>query len=269
MCGVTTRNLRILIPSFCFSSSKCTACGRCVGLCDARHIDEKEGRLVFERDKCVACGECERVCPHYVNSLKGKTDSVDKILKEVAKDKSFYDKSGGGMTVSGGEPSMQGDAVIELIEKAKELGICSAIETCGIGAETFYERCAELGCVFLFDIKGVNDEKHRFHTGVGVHKIHSNLALLMKLGAKIIIRMPLIPRYNDTDDDLALLADFLRERKDGIEYAEIMPYHDLGNEKRRNLGLTADDTIPNGRDFTNRWLALLEPSGVEIKVSGS
>ena len=173
------------------------------------------------------------------------------------------------MTVSGGEPSMQGDAVIELIEKAKALEIGSAIETCGIGSEAFYETCAALECIFLYDIKGVDDEKHRFHTGVGVHKIHSNLDLLMKLGARIIIRMPLIPRYNDTDNDLALLADFLRERKDGFEYAEIMPYHDLGNEKRRNLGLTADETIPNGRDYTNRWLAMLEPSGVEIKVSGS
>ena len=256
-------------PELLFSAGKCTACGRCIGLCDARYIDEEQGKLIFEREKCVACGKCEKVCPHYVNSLKGKTDSVDTILKEVAKDKSFYDKSGGGMTVSGGEPSMQANGVLELIEKAKEIGIASAIETCGIGTAHFYEKCADLGCVFLYDIKGIDNEKHKKNTGVGVAKIHENLALLIDRGARVIIRMPLIPRYNDTNDDLKLLAAFLKERKSGIEYAEIMPYHDLGNEKRRNLGMEADDSIPNGRDHTARWVDALEKSGVDIRVSGS
>jgi pyruvate formate lyase activating enzyme len=159
--------------------------------------------------------------------------------------------------------------VIELITKAKDIGINSAIETCGIGAESFYEKCSDLECVFLFDIKGIDGAKHKKHTGVVVEKIHKNLDLLMDRGAKIIIRMPLIPGYNDTDNDLALLSAFLKERKDRIEYAEIMPYHDLGNEKRRSLGLEADTSIPNGRDYTNRWSALLSDSGTEIKISGS
>ena len=256
-------------PELLFSASKCVACGRCLGLCDARSIDVKAARLIYDREKCAACGKCEKVCSHYVNSLKGKSDSVDDILKEIAKDRSFYEKSGGGMTVSGGEPSMQSEGVIELISKAKEIGIGSAMETCGIGSPQFYRECAGLGCIFLFDIKGVDDEKHKKNTGVGVEKIHANLDMLISLGARVIIRMPLIPGHNDTDDDLRLLAAFLRERKDGIEYAEIMPYHDLGNEKRRNLGMIADDTIPNGKDFTNRWQALLEPSEVEIRISGS
>ena len=257
------------LPELLFSESKCLACGRCLGLCEARHIDLKAGKIIFDREKCKACGQCEKVCSHYVNSLKGKTDSVDDILKEIAKDKSFYDRSGGGMTVSGGEPSAQSAAVIELISKAKDMEIGSAMETCGIGSESFYRECAALGCIFLFDIKGVDGEKHKRNTGVGVTKIHANLDLLIGLGARVIVRMPLIPGYNDTDGDLRLLCDFLRERKDGIEYAEIMPYHDLGNEKRRNLGMITDESIPNGKDYTNRWQALLEPSDVEIRVSGS
>lgn len=258
-----------VFPELLFSESKCAACGRCLGLCGARTLDTAAGKLIYDRSKCTACGKCEQVCPHYVNSVKGKTDTTEYILSQVAKDKAFYDNSGGGMTVSGGEPSMQPDAVIELIEMAKELGIGSAMETCGIGSESFYDRCAELGCLFLFDIKGIDPEKHKVNTGVGVEKIHSNLDRLIRRNADIIIRMPLIPGHNDTDADLALLAAFLKERKDGIRFAEIMPYHDLGNEKRRNLGLEADDSIPNGRDYTNRWLTLLEPSGVEIRVSGS
>ena len=164
---------------------------------------------------------------------------------------------------------MQSEGVIELISKAKDTGIGSAVESCGIGSAEFYKKCADLDCIFLFDIKGIDADKHKKNTGVGVEKIHSNLALLMDLGARIIIRMPLIPGYNDTDEDLSLLAGFLRERKGAFEYAEIMPYHDLGNEKRRNLGMETDESIPNGRDYTNRWLALLEPSEVEIRISGS
>lgn len=258
-----------VFPELLFSSGKCTACGRCLGLCDARSIDVQAGKLIFDRSKCTACGKCEKACPHYVNSLKGQTDTTDFIIKQVAKDKAFYANSGGGMTVSGGEPSMQPDAVIELIEMAKELGIGSAMETCGIGSADFYDRCAELGCIFLFDIKGIDPEKHRLNTGVGVDKIHSNLDRLIEKKARIIIRMPLIPGHNDSDNDLALLSDFLKARKDGIEFAEIMPYHDLGNEKRRNLGFEADETIPNGRDYTNRWAAMLEASGVEIRISGN
>ena len=256
-------------PELLFSAGKCTACGRCLGFCDARHIDTKLGKLIYERDKCTVCGNCEKVCPSYVNSVKGKTESVDNILKEVIKDKAFYDRSGGGMTVSGGEPAMQAEGVIDLITKAKERGIASAIETCGIGSRDFYKKCAELECVFLYDIKGIDDSKHKINTGVGVKKIHENLDMLIEREARVIIRMPLIPGYNDTNDDLALLAGFLKERKDGIEYAEIMPYHNLGNEKRRNLGLTADESIPNGKDFTNRWESVLEDSGVEIRISGN
>ena len=256
-------------PELLFSESKCTVCGRCIGLCDARHIDTSIPKLIFERDKCIACGKCEKACYNYVNSVRGKYGEIDDILHEVAKDKPFYKTSGGGMTVSGGEPSMQPEGVIELITKAKAEEIPSAIETCGIGDRTFYEKAADLDCLFLFDIKGIDDEKHKVNTGFGTEKIHANLDYLIGRGADIIIRMPLIPWHNDTDEDLALLADFLRERKDHIRYAEIMPYHNLGNEKRRNLGMEADDSIPDGHGFTDRWKSALEKSGAEIKVSGS
>lgn len=255
-------------PELLFSESKCTACGRCIGLCDARTITS-DGKLIYDREKCAVCGKCTKKCFNYANDVKGQTGEVDDILHEVAKDKPFYKTSGGGMTVSGGEPSAQPSAVIELIEKAKEMEISSAIETCGSGSEAFYRRMAELDVLFLFDIKGIDPEKHFENTGFEASRIHKNLDMLIEMGARIIIRMPLIPYVNDTDNDLRLLCEFLRERRDGIEYAEIMPYHRLGVEKRRNLGMDADDSIPDGKAFTNRWVSFLEDSGVTIKVSGS
>lgn len=255
-------------PELLFWANKCTACGRCIGLCDARSIST-EGKLVLNRRNCTACGKCVEKCFHFANALRGQTGSVEEILQEVVKDKPFYDTSGGGLTISGGEPSAQPEAVLALIEQAKDREIGSAIETCGFGPADFYRRCAELGVLFLFDIKGIDPEKHRKNTGVDPKRIHENLELLLGMNARIILRMPLIPGYNDTDEDLRLLADFLRERAGGILYAEIMPYHNLGNEKRRNLGLEADDTIPDGKGFTGRWLDMLRESGVDIRVSGA
>lgn len=255
-------------PELLFSEAKCTACGRCLGLCEARSISP-EGKLIYDRTKCVACGKCVTKCFNYANDIKGQLGEVDGILREVAKDKPFYKTSGGGMTVSGGEPSAQPEAVLELIEKAREMEISSAMETCGCGNAEFYRRAAELETLFLFDIKGIDPVKHKENTGFDTERIHANLDMLIGMGAKIVIRLPLIPWHNDTDEDLRLLADFLRERRDGIEYAEIMPYHKLGLEKRRNLGMEADDTIPEGKGFTDRWRSFLEKSGVKIKVSGS
>ena len=255
-------------PELLFSERKCTACGRCIGLCDARSVSP-EGKLIFDRSLCTACGKCAEKCFNSANSLRGQTGEVDDILREVIKDKPFYDTSGGGMTVSGGEPSAQPEAVIELIEKAKDNGISSAMETCGFGPAEFYRRCAELGVLFLFDIKGIDPVKHKRNTGVDTKVIHENLDMLIGMNARIIIRMPLIPGYNDTDEDLRLLAAFLREKTEGIDHAEIMPYHNLGNEKRRNLGMAADDSIPEGKGFTDRWLAFLGESGVDVTVSGS
>lgn len=252
-----------------FAASKCTSCGLCVGYCDARHIDPETHRLVYEREKCTVCGKCAEVCPHRVNSVRGKTDDTDAILAEVMKDIHYYETSGGGMTVSGGEPAMQPDGVLELIEKAKSKGVVTAIETCGVGSREFYTRAADMDCIFLFDLKGIDDEKHKANTGVGVEKIHANLDYLLERGARVIARIPLIPAYNDSAKDLELMRDFLAARADKLDHAEIMPYHALGVEKRRNLGREADDSIPEGRKFAEKWRETLAQSGVEVLISGS
>ncbi len=256
-------------PELLFAAKKCTGCGRCLGLCEARSMDAETGRIRYDRTKCTVCGRCEAVCPHYVNTRKGQSAEVDEILRQVAQDIPFYNTSGGGMTVSGGEPAAQPEGVLELIEKAGGLGIRSAMETCGIGTADFYRRAAELGCLFLYDIKGIDPEKHKRNTGVGVEKIHANLDALTARGASVVIRMPLVPGYNDSEEDLRLLADFLRARKGGYDYAEIMPYHDLGVEKLRSLGREADGSIPGGRAFAARWKEALDASGAEIRISGT
>ena len=250
-----------------YSADKCTGCGRCVGeWCPARSISE--GRLTLDRAKCTLCGNCVKKCFRRANTICGKTASAEELMAEVEKDRIFYEKSGGGMTVSGGEPAAQPEFVLELLQMASRRGIRAAMETCGYGSAEFYRSAAELDTLFLFDIKGIDAEKHRKNTGVGTEKIHANLDMLMEMGAQIVLRLPMIPGYNDSPEDLRLLRDFLREKRGKYQYAEIMPYHNLGVGKSRALGRAVDEDVPSGKEFSAQWAEFLRASGAEIRVSG-
>ena len=143
------------------------------------------------------------------------------------KDKIFYDTSGGGMTLSGGEPSMQPEFALELLNMGYNAGISIAIETCGIGSKEFYMKAAELGVTFLYDLKCMDSSKHKELTGVNNERIIENLLYLFSINADVIIRLPMVPGYNDTKDDIANMAVFLKQHHGKYRYAEIMPYHTI------------------------------------------
>ena len=198
----------------------------------------------------------------------GKSMSVDEVFDVILRDADFYRESGGGVTVSGGEPSYQPDFTLELISLAKEAGVSCAIETCGIGSRSFYQKAAELGTTFLFDIKCINPERHRILTGSDNAHIMSNLHYLMQSGADIIIRLPLIPDCNDSDEDIALLADFLNRNKGNYRYAEIMPYHSLGIGKAEKLGTAVSYNHKNAEEEEMaRWCSLFASHGTQVRVS--
>ena len=249
-----------------FNKQKCSSCGRCLAECAAREIIN--GALNFERAKCTRCGTCTELCLNDANELIGKKMTTENVLNEILKDKMFYDTSGGGITVSGGEPSYQPEFTLELLSRAKENGISLAIETCGIGSRDFYESVADLGTTFLFDIKCLDSARHIELTGADNTHIISNLTYLMDRGADIIIRLPLIPDCNDSDKDIARLCDFLNSNKGRYRYAEIMPYHTLGIGKAENLGINAAYTHNSATDEdVARWVSLFNSHNTDIKVS--
>lgn len=253
-------------PELSFNKQKCSSCGRCLTECSARTIEN--GILKTEPKKCVKCGKCVETCLNDANEIIGKEMISSEILDEVMKDKMFYDTSGGGLTVSGGEPSFQPEFTLELLTLAKENGISLAIETCGIGSRNFYERVADLGTTFLFDIKCLDSVRHKELTGADNAHILSNLQYLMDRGADIIIRIPLIPVCNDSDDDIALLSDFLNKNKGRYRYAEIMPYHTLGVGKAERLGATAAYIHNSATDEEiSRWTSLFKSYNIDIRVS--
>jgi pyruvate formate lyase activating enzyme len=224
--------------------------------------------MTINRENCSGCGKCADACLNDANDLLGKESSAQEVLGEALKDKMFYESSGGGLTVSGGEPSYQPDFTLELLTLAKKEGISLAIETCGIGSRDFYEKCLKLGVTFLYDIKCLDPLRHKALTGSDNSHIMENLSLLMDNGADIIIRLPLIPGCNDSDEDIIALASFLKENEGRYRYAEIMPYHALGTGKAEKIGITPAYVNSNATDEEIcRWKELFASCGIDIKIS--
>lgn len=252
--------------SISFDKTKCSLCGRCTGICTAR--DVKNSVLTIDSKTCVRCGKCVDVCLNDANEIIGTEKTASEILDEVIKDKMFYDTSGGGLTVTGGEPSYQADFTLELLGLAKNSGISIAVETCGAGTLDFYESAADMGTTFLYDIKCIDPVLHRKLTGSDNSHIMENLQYLMNRNADIIIRIPLIPGCNDSDKDISLLAEFLNKNTGRYRYAEIMPYHNLGTGKSEKLGKTPQYIHENaGEAEISRWCDLFRQHKTEIRVS--
>ena len=253
-------------PTLSFSKQKCSLCGRCLTVCSSRIIEN--GIINIDRNKCINCGKCAEICINDANEIIGKEMTAHEVIAEVIKDRIFYNTSGGGITVTGGEPSFQADFTIELLSLAKDEEISLAVETCGIGSREFYKKAADLGTTFLFDIKCIDSEKHRKFTGADNTHIMSNLEYLMERDADIIIRLPMIPGCNDSDEDIAMLSAFLNKNKGRYRYAEIMPYHTLGTGKSEKIGISVHYVHENAsRTEIDRWCKLFTSHSTDVRIS--
>lgn len=221
-------------PELLFSSDKCVNCRKCETVCENKvHIFENNHILL--RENCVACKKCEAVCPKNAIEIAGRKVTADEVINTVLSDKEFFEDSGGGLTLSGGEPFMQYDFMMELLKKAKEKSLNICLETCGYIDLEKILRAAEYVDIFLFDYKLTDSELHKKFTGVGNEKILDNLRLLNDNGSKIILRCPIIPGVNDNEEHFKGIGDIAEELINVIGI-EIAPYHELGLSKSERLG---------------------------------
>ena len=222
-------------PQIFYTSAKCINCGRCVEICSnlCHKVDNTYHK--FERQNCVVCGKCADACPAKSLELCGKEYTVDEVLVEVQKDRIFYETSGGGMTLSGGEPMAQFDFALELARRTKEAGLHVAMETCGFALQKNFEAILPYIDLFLFDIKTIDSEKHKQFTGQDLTLIHENLRFIDRNDKKIQLRCPLIPGLNDSEKELSGIADLANSLKN-VQSIDIEPYHPLGVSKAERLG---------------------------------
>ncbi len=216
-----------------FDSSKCIFCKKCTEVCE-NHSLSNDAHL-YSREGCTACGKCAELCLTGAIEKVGYSKDSDDIINEVLKDEVFYKNSGGGMTLSGGEPMAQFEFTLDLLKKAKENNLHVCMETCGYAPLERYEEIAKYVDIFLYDYKISDPADHEKYTGVSNDLILSNLKALDSMGAKIILRCPIIPGINDTDDHfkkIGALADSL----ENIIEVDVEPYHPLGEAKAQKLG---------------------------------
>ncbi len=220
-----------------FTQSKCIGCGECVKACpeNACRLDAKEG-IITDPDLCKLCGKCAEVCPSGASEMSGYKASVEDVMNRIKKETVFFDQSKGGVTFSGGEPLMQPDYLIELLDECGKEGIHRAVDTSGFAKTEIIMEVAKRTDLFLYDFKMLDPVKHKKYTGVSNEKILENLKILSKSGANINIRYPMIKGVNADPDEIREMAKFIASLDGEKKKISILPFHNLAEMKHKKLG---------------------------------
>ncbi len=223
------------MPEILFLGERCIHCGECVLTCPHGALDAGQ-QYLHHAELCQLCGECVAACPSGARQLAGRRMTVAEVLTELLKDEVFYEESGGGITISGGEPLLQSDFVEALLAACKTRGLQTVLDTCGFADPAVLRRVSQHVDLFFYDIKIMNNEKHLSLTGVNNDVILQNLKMLADGGSAVTARVPILPGVNDDDENLDALSKYLFPL--GIRDIDLLPYHELGNDKYRRLNLS-------------------------------
>jgi pyruvate formate lyase activating enzyme len=257
-------------PELGIIRNSCNNCGKCVMVCPEKAISFDDDSVIqFNRDRCTACGECITVCAPGALTIYGKLVTIDDILREVARDKSFYESSGGGITASGGEPLRQADFVAALFQKCHEAGIHTCLDTSGYTTSDKLREVLVFTAYVLYDIKHMESDCHRQFTGKPNDLILNNAKIVAASGIPMLCRIPLITGANDTVHNITETAQFVKMLGDGIA-VELLPYHRLGGGKYQTL-----DKLYHGEAFTTpsseqveAIMRIFEEHGVQCTAGG-
>ncbi|MDO4595098.1 MAG: glycyl-radical enzyme activating protein, partial [Tissierellia bacterium] len=208
---------------------KCIRCKKCIDSCNQNAIEFKGNRLCIDKEKCTNCKACVTKCPTHAIYYDSDDEDIDYIIDQCLKDIDFFEESGGGVTLSGGEPLMQIDVAVKILKKLKELNINTAVETTGFVNRDSLIKASKFIDLFLFDIKHWNRNSHKWATGVYNDLIIENLKYLIELKKNILVRIPIIPGFNDSINDAVKFSELFN--KVGIKRVQLLPFHQFGENK--------------------------------------
>ncbi len=226
-----------LKPETFLNSGNCTLCGRCVKVCPTGAASLSASSSEIDREKCIGCGKCAEACLNDARKLAGRSMTVDEVVKVVLKDAKFYESSGGGVTLSGGEPTFQTKFALAILQECKHRGIHTTLETCGSASWAALEQLLEFVDFVLCDIKHVDSVKHQGATGRSNDIILENLKKIAAL-KPLMVRVPLIPGFNDSPEVIGEIARFVRSELNSVDL-ELLAYNKLGEGKYERLGRVA------------------------------
>ena len=227
------------------NTEKCTGCHACEEVCPQKAVHVENCKQCTDRTKCKVCSTCLDYCVNNAREVVGKQYTIAELVKEADKDYMFYEESFGGVTLSGGEVMAQDmEYIEELLKKLKRKGYNIAIDTCGFAPSENFRIVLPYADTFLYDIKLMDDEKHKKYMGQSNELIFTNLKYLSDNGARIYIRIPVIGGVNDSDEEIQAIISYLKENI-SVAQVNLLPYHDIASSKYQRLDVTY-----KGEEFT-------------------
>lgn len=254
-------------PELGFLPLRCISCGECLRVCPKGAHRLSDGKHIIDRKLCAGCGICAEHCYAGALEIVGKEMAAEQVIGEVQKDSEFYMHSGGGMTLSGGEPTSQIDFSVALLEAARHDCIHTAIETCGCCDTVILERLIPVTDLFLYDLKA-DPNRHKELTGVPIKPVLDNLCFLIGKGANVRLRLPLIPGINDTKEHLSQVIFFIQNYPT-IQGVDILPHNSLGKSKFPRFGIEnplGDFLIEQREGIPNEWMQKLRNGNIPINI---
>lgn len=252
-----------------YDADKCTNCLRCVSVCPTGALTEKDKTLEVAFDLCNACGNCMEECPESAIKIFGYQADSQYIIDQVARDKEYFDNSGGGLTISGGDPLFQPEFTLDLLKRAKTLNINTCVETSAFTSREVLEALLPWVDYFYIDYKITGEERHKQFTGVSSIQVLENIDFLSLHNACIVLRCTIIPGINDNDEHFRAIAG-MSSKYEAIRQVHILPYHRYGESKYKQIGLDLPEvaTESANNEMVNLWINRISELGGRNVMKG-
>jgi len=256
-------------PEIIYYEVRCKKCGDCVKTCPVKAMSLAEDGVSIERARCNSCGECAEICPNQALEILGRGVTVSELFREINKDSGFYRRSGGGITVGGGEPTMQPEFVEEFLKQCRQNYIHTAIETCGFVRWENLKNILDYVDLVYMDIKHMDPVVHEKITSVSNTIILENVRKVSVLRS-LIIRIPVVPGCNDSDDNIRDTANFASQLGDNLIRVELLPYHKFGTQTYSQIGRKygLQHIEPPDDDRMEILKKIVESCGIKAQIGG-
>lgn len=253
-----------------YNPDKCIGCKACIDACPEEVCQLTPEGIITDLENCTGCGKCAEICPTMATEMSGRLVTVDEIMTEVEKQRVFFDQSGGGVTISGGEPMGQPEFLIKLLDELKRRSIHRAVDTTGFTASDLLLEVAKRTDLFLYDLKMMDSERHRQWTGVDNTKILENLTLISTTTTPVNIRIPLIGNVNDDSENMTQTAAFIANLGGTKKRINLLPYHNIMSNKYRRLGssFASGEMKEPDEQAIERIKSIFSTYGLQVTVGG-